>query len=442
VKKLDFLIPDFTRVIWVSDQAKAVWEPRINRISQKVIELERESVLKLKRSALQVLSRADFPGAVTFCQQNNLVLLPLAVNGTTQNYSATSVPYQGGDYTIRVAIIRPNMLDEWLAAWKRQDDKWIGELLGFPECCVEFFQKYWKELGNVDTTWFMTGETENNEVEVRGYLACNILLRWLGVRSTPHLPCSFSCEATTGFFREFWSGHENTEEYNWLCEMLSWPAEWSALHGVARIKTPICEISTRTDSTGERYTVRKLGESYPAEGAAGLVFPYRRVQDMNSNHYLWLDNGFSSYHDMMRAHQVIENVLDKIVPTGFVDLGCGNGTLLHKLGVKFPTVPLIGVEKDEPKVERGKALYDGIEFLVHDLCNLPSIILPKDGCHVVICSINRLDEDPTLIQVLDKFDNLVIYSYDGKSIDTNLTDHYIAQSFYNSHGKANLLRRR
>jgi hypothetical protein len=60
-------------------------------------------------------------------------------------------------------------------------------------------------------------------------------------------------------------------------ELLDWPVEWSALHGIAEIRTPVVKIATRTDPTPERYVVRWMGKSFPADGARGLMFPYSQT---------------------------------------------------------------------------------------------------------------------------------------------------------------------
>ena len=62
-------------------------------------------------------------------------------------------------------------------------------------------------------------------------------------------------------------------EIEWLGEILGWPLEWSALHGIAEIKTPVLRASARTDATPRKYVVRWEGESYPEGGASGLRFP-------------------------------------------------------------------------------------------------------------------------------------------------------------------------
>jgi hypothetical protein len=61
----------------------------------------------------------------------------------------------------------------------------------------------------------------------------------------------------------------------WCREILSWPAEWSSLHGIAEIRTPILKISTNTDAVDTTCVVRFLGSGYPEEGAFGLAFPYQ-----------------------------------------------------------------------------------------------------------------------------------------------------------------------
>ena len=41
-----------------------------------------------------------------------------------------------------------------------------------------------------------------------------------------------------------------------LREILNFPLEWSSLHGIAEIINPIFKISTRSDATKYRYTIR------------------------------------------------------------------------------------------------------------------------------------------------------------------------------------------
>jgi hypothetical protein len=70
------------------------------------------------------------------------------------------------------------------------------------------------------------------------------------------------------------------EEMRWLQDILSWPYEWSSLHGIAEIRTPVVKVAVPTDATACTYTVRLPGTSYPREAADGNRFPYRREEMM------------------------------------------------------------------------------------------------------------------------------------------------------------------
>jgi hypothetical protein len=65
------------------------------------------------------------------------------------------------------------------------------------------------------------------------------------------------------------------QEMDWMHEILSWPVEWSALHGIAEIKTPVLKVSNNTDATAQKYVVQRPGQAYPAEGSHGLSFPFQ-----------------------------------------------------------------------------------------------------------------------------------------------------------------------
>ncbi len=443
MNRLDFVLPDFTRVIWVSEQAKTLWEPRINRISNLFMKIQRESIISSVRdSALDSYIPEQLPDIVNWANSNNLVFLPLGINGQADFYSATPLPYYGGKYVVRAAITRPEYVKDWLEAWRAGDDKAIGQLLQYPDCCNEFFNKIWKTERFVDTTWPMAiGSNgsigDSGVISVHGFDSCNILWRWLGVRTVPHLPCSFNCKGTVSFAQSLWINYSNTEEFRWLNEILSWPVEWSALHGIARIKTPICEISTRTDSTGDKYTVQREGTTYPVDGATGLVFPYQRVQSMNSDPTLWEDNGFKSLGDMIGAHSCIITLLANLKDGwNIVDAGCGNGNLLASTKRPF----LVGVEIDHLKVERGQKLYPNVQFVNAEIQELPPF--PRA---VVLISVNRIKENKSILDWLKKWEAVIVYSYDGETPEFPLdvmNPYFAVDAYYNAYAKAILYRRR
>jgi hypothetical protein len=67
-----------------------------------------------------------------------------------------------------------------------------------------------------------------------------------------------------------------TEELDWLTKMLDWPAEWSALHGIAELKTGIFKLAYQTDFTHQKRTIRYHGVALADDAARGLSFAYRK----------------------------------------------------------------------------------------------------------------------------------------------------------------------
>ena len=252
----------------------------------------------------------------------------------------------------------------------------------------------------MDTTWPMAvatvGETNGeHELTVAGPPEGNILWRWMGARAVPHLPCRFDCAATVGLGRRLMEiGREggHAEAMSWLGDILRWPVEWSALHGIAEVKTPVLKVSTRTDATPVKYVVRREGDRYPTEGARGLVFPYRvptrrRVTESRGFRrgldeavpavparpdWYATDNGFPSVTAMEHAHAPI--VALAVATLGdaagaVLDLGCGNGVLLARLREACPGIVPYGVDSQPDRIARAQEVLPGFaaHFWVEDL---------------------------------------------------------------------------
>ena len=232
----------------------------------------------------------------------------------------------------------------------------------------------------MDTTWPMaaaSGRVDACSVEVAGPPLANILWRWVGARAVPHLPCRTDCEATVAFGEALVAVGRDTgfaDEMDWLEEVLSWPVEWSALHGIAEIKTPVLRVSTRTDATPVRYTVQRRGTGFPTEGARGLAPPYQApvklADHRDSRLPAWDRSRGRPAGDPRRLVPPRQRLLDpardaRRPPAGrrrrgssarrrawpVLDLGCGNGALLAELGEAVPGVDLWGLEMDPTKVE-------------------------------------------------------------------------------------------
>src|SRR5574341_124560 len=363
VTRLPFTLPDWTRVAWASAAARQVWEPRIQRITAAWTIAERLSVVHgIRRAALQPCQPDQLPELSRWAADTGLVVLPVERQGIGGgSYSASATPLVAGrPWQYRALVTRPEDMTAALSAWG--EDEALGRLLGYPPCCRAFFRRTWG-AGQVDTTWDMAQEG------TAGPDGANILLRWLGVRLVPHLPCSFGCapsarlgEAMAQVLAE--AGFQ--DELAWLQQMLRWPVEWSALHGIALIVTPVCQVSARTDATAERLLVQRQGEEYPAEGARGLRFPFRvgrqrtRAQQpattrISSPGPSWLANGFRTYVAQEAAHGPLLQLLASSGLTGAVlDLGAGDG-LLAQRAARLLGGPALAVEIGAPAARAARA---------------------------------------------------------------------------------------
>jgi len=295
--RLDFLLKDFVRFAWTSGPAERVWGPRFSRVGAAVIRCEWMAVkFKLRRCAL-----------FHFCDQE--------IERYSREWAAQRLSWKLlRDRTPRIGtwwlnvrlrrgrpsrtIVLGNDLDiaDFEQAWDDQDHESIGRLLGYPQCCRSFFEDVAVRQRCVDTVWAMSKGRENVSSDefsrsVNGQAASNILLQSLGIRAVPHAPCSFGCRGTALLAHDLMRvAHEIglRDEYEWLSSILSWPAEWSGLHGIAEIATPIIKICIPTDATGRKYTVRWNGTATPEEGANGLVFPFKLPSSShNTNALVW-----------------------------------------------------------------------------------------------------------------------------------------------------------
>jgi hypothetical protein len=269
--RLDFRLHRFLRHSWVSDDARAVWAPRVRRIQDAWAEILRQSVLHgVRRCAILHVPAREILPLEAFLAPRGFALRTL----DSREEGGVSLEDQ-------VAVGAPADVAALREAWGR-DVQEVGRLLGYPACCLAFYERVIVNEAHVDPTWCMaSGEQADRTGELTltldGPPETNPLLRWLGVQATPHVPCGARCAASVELSRRLKAlGRELglTEAIDWLDGMLSWPAEWSALHGIAEIKTPVVKTVATTDATAYRYVVRYPGVAYPDEAPSGLHFPF------------------------------------------------------------------------------------------------------------------------------------------------------------------------
>lgn len=438
-----FPVPEWTRTIWVSAAAQALWAPRLSAISQAFQAAERASVGPVRQAARQAIAPEQWPVFSRKAAESGLVAVALTQSAAGSAYQAGPASMTAGAPWAYTAALTASAAAAraFLTAWDAGDDVVIGELLGFPPCCTAFFRRVWVEQQWIDTTWPMVQDTlmhpgdqvvcqdgshERRELLVPRPVEANILLRWLGLRWVPHLPCSFACPGTVALGQQFRAlmvdgGH--AQEAAWLDELLDSPVEWSAWHGIAEIKHPLFKISAKTDATAEKLVVRRDGRRYPEAAARGNVFPYRRatVHPLTLHRAQaaapareWLDNGFTSASAMAEGHAMIREALAAAeITEGLVlDLGAGTGRLLGDL---WPGLHL-GVEADDRRAALGRRA--GRDVRTMTIAEVPDVVSRVFA--VALISVRRFEEmAPADVKSLQAWlqkhaMEVCLYSYDDR----------------------------
>ena len=98
MRRLPFVLPEFTRLAWVSDRAREVWEPRIRRISEAWNEIQWLSVAAGIRpcASIRMSERAVARHAPVWRAMGvNAIGLKREAMGS-RGYAVTAVPAKPG----------------------------------------------------------------------------------------------------------------------------------------------------------------------------------------------------------------------------------------------------------------------------------------------------------------------------------------------------------
>jgi hypothetical protein len=285
--RLPFKLKPFLRVAWASPHAATTWSSRVAAIDRVMTTIEWKSVAEGLRPSALVSTEVDH--CVTLAeewQRRGLAWGLVSSRSKTENryHNALSGP-PGRRKPLFIVAQSPSTLKHLSSALAHEEALEIAGYLGCPACCARLLHQVCVDAACTETTWAMAIKSgagiNERTAEVRGSPVTNILLSPLGVRAVPHRPCSFRCEETKSFAVALRAlavaeGTQAEEVCRWRDSALAWPAEWSALHGIAEVVTPLVKLCFQSDATAAKYVVRWYGDEYPPEASRGLHFPFLR----------------------------------------------------------------------------------------------------------------------------------------------------------------------
>jgi len=282
----DFEISPFTTVNYVSSEAKAIWKQIIQECSELTQRLELVSVAEGQRKcAWRTVAVSQIAQLTTACMALGLNVYPIHNIATWGDGFAHKVkPAVKNCPTSTYCIISKNIVDAqaFKNAHMSGNHPLQGEFLGFPKCCTEFFNKNWPEY--YDPIWQAAENTkgkkviDNETIEIEEPNAIsNPILRYIGLRVGFHIPCSLGCAYTAAAGTKRLSlckTKKDKDTAEILLALLSMPMEWSVLHGIALIKTPIFYVRANSLPATKKHTVKLMGKFIPKETMPGKNFPF------------------------------------------------------------------------------------------------------------------------------------------------------------------------
>lgn len=262
-----FALPRFLRRAFVGDDQRAVWQPRFEAIMAAAPRIASAAVAAgVVPASLVTVSTADVIALHDTAARAGVHTRMLGAGGKRQQWQRVVI----GAEAAAVAVER---------AWRTGDVAAIDAALRIPECCRAAVTAL-RQASMMDPVVRVAGGAPR--AEVTSPPATNFLLRPLGLDLLGYPPCSFTCEASRvrGEALLACGRRAGLEALEWLESILGWPMEWSALHGIAEIKTAIVKLAYATDYTPTKLSLRYRGVALPRDAARGLTFAFQRSRSL------------------------------------------------------------------------------------------------------------------------------------------------------------------
>jgi uncharacterized protein len=435
--RLDVDLPNFVRVSWAHSTARRTWETRLRRIGSVWTDIEARSVAeRLRDGALLAVRPPELQETRERWRKAGLAVENMGFDGQ---------PVGGLLPAVRVAVARnPRVLAQLYMALRSGADRVIGRLLGYPDCCCSAFEHAKHHHRQLDGTFIplrnLAGDIELPALlSARGDPSANIFWSQLGLRAIPHFPCAFDCAKSLALAQRLIALGRRLgygEEMDWLLEILAWPVQWSALHGIAELKSPVLKLSTRTDAT-----LSTCVASWQTPGIAredqpplkprltGSVAHQRGIDNRSVRQsqfpgWYYTDNGFSSLVGMSLNQAPIVRTAERALSSkrgNILDLGCGNGALLQKICLRNRALKPFGIDENAARIEHAHSLMPAFaaEFVVGSLLEAIDIF-PNSRYLLALLMLDRVllaplsQVDRFLNRLADSAEKLLVYVYNRR----------------------------
>lgn len=241
----------FTRIYTFYPYNDGKLREMINRISRAHHWAEYETVKRgYRRATIYHVYTRNYDKDIERVFRDGLVWLPILRSRVYQGFSHKHFLVNQIDLnTFTYGALARNLEDaeEMVKAHTSKggytDHAKVGEILGYPKCCVEFFCKVWNS-GIYDPVFEIAMNTDDKEVIskyeviVYGHPYLNQLTRYAGLRVVPWFPCSYMCEESIKQANEIWiklMREYDDEAVDFYEELMKEKIVWDSLYGVVEV---------------------------------------------------------------------------------------------------------------------------------------------------------------------------------------------------------------
>ena len=212
------------------------WPQKLGQLGRVYHEAEYDTVKKGVRDASTVhMDQHNIKKLLERFNKDGFQFTPLRISGYYQGFSHFHPTVKEGEPFYWYGCLTRTYKDgqKFKEADLKGDHRVIGQMLGYPDCCVKYFEKTFPKV-NYDPIWI------NLQGEVQGWPECNQMLRDFGARITGHLSCSPICKATKVIGERWLDVMKKTdkESAGMLYSLLSQKIIWNSYHGVIQVDTP------------------------------------------------------------------------------------------------------------------------------------------------------------------------------------------------------------
>lgn len=256
------ILPEWTRWSWAGIPERNRFAPLVNQLRMAWLDIERLSVVDgMRMGALQYVKFSDLPKMDRWAYTHEVRMVPITAANMRGSGGLQSIEVTENPDSLHVMFVKPEHYDTAIPL-DRHNHRRVATLLGYPTCCQDAYEQTWSR-GQVDSTYEAFMNTPARDASVPNSTPyAHSLLRWLGIRTGFHIPCSHACVPSQKIAEEIialGNKYGYVAEMRFLEEAMRWPIKWSRLFGIAEIVTPVIKISTRTDWTSDLQSFTHAG---------------------------------------------------------------------------------------------------------------------------------------------------------------------------------------